>query len=100
LRKIANELLELKGKETYAFNEYGQQLLDSLRLSLDEANIDITKNSLANERVLDCFTKISLKTAQATQRIKLMQSKTLERNRSVKQIDRRTKSAFRNMKLE
>ncbi len=69
LRKIANELLELKGKEAYAFNDYGQHLLDILRLSLDEANMDITKNQYANDRVLDSFTKIQLKTSQAVQRL-------------------------------
>ena len=69
LRKIANELLELKGKEAYALNDYGQHLLDILRLSLDEANMDITKNPSANDRILDSFTKIQLKTSQTVQRL-------------------------------
>ena len=61
MRKIANELLELKGKEAYAFNDYGQQFLDILRLSCDEANMDISKNPHANDWVLDSFSKIQLK---------------------------------------
>ena len=63
LRKIANDLIELKGREGYAYNEFGQQMIDSLKLSLDESSIDPNKNVDANDKVLECFSKITLRTS-------------------------------------
>lgn len=62
-------------------------MLDSLKLSLDEAALDVNKNEDADEKVIDCFTRITLKTSQTISRLKQLHSNTPER---------RAQSALRN----
>ena len=69
LRRIANELTDYKGKEAFAFVDFGNQILDVIRFSLDEAAIDSNKNANANDKVLDSFTRLQTKTQLSINRL-------------------------------
>lgn len=60
----------MRGAEQFAYNEFGQGMLDALKLSLDEGAIDINKNKDANEKMIECFTQITSLTSQTISRLK------------------------------
>jgi len=74
-------------------------MIDSLKLSLDENAIDPNKNKDANEKILDCSSKITMLTSQSISHLKIIQAKQQKTDGSIRHKSVQRSQLFSEQKL-